>query len=84
MPRSPIQAKGLLLKSIRSKDPVLFLEPKALYRIAEEEVPDEDYEIPLGKAEIIREGSDLTLVGYGLQIRKMILAAELAKEDGIS
>lgn len=84
MPRSPIQAKGLLLSSIRSKDPVIFFEPKALYRIAEEEVPDEDYEIPLGKAEVMREGSDITLVGYGIQMRKLILAAELAKKDGIS
>lgn len=84
MPRSPIQAKGMLLSAIRSKDPVIFLEPKALYRIAEEEVPDEDYEIPLGKAEVIREGSDVTLVGYGMQTRRMLLAAELAKKDGIS
>jgi 2-oxoisovalerate dehydrogenase E1 component beta subunit len=84
MPRSPIQAKGLLLASIRSKDPVIFFEPKALYRVAEEEVPDEDYEIPLGKAEVIREGSDVTLVGYGSQMRRIILAAELAKKDGIS
>lgn len=83
-PRSPIQAKGLLLSSIRSKDPVIFFEPKALYRIAEEEVPDEDYEIPLGKAEVLREGSDVTLVGYGIQMRKIILAAEMAKKDGIS
>ena len=84
MPRSPIQAKGLLLSAIRSKDPVIFFEPKALYRIAEDEVPDEDYEIPLGKAEVVREGKDVTLVGYGLQVRKMIVASELAKKDGIS
>jgi 2-oxoisovalerate dehydrogenase E1 component beta subunit len=50
IPRSPIQAKGMLLSAIRSPDPVIFLEPKALYRIAEEEVPDEDYMIPIGKA----------------------------------
>ena len=84
MPRSPIQAKGLLLSSIRSEDPVIFFEPKALYRIAEEEVPDDDYEIPLGKAEVMREGSDVTLVGYGMQLRNIILAAERAKKDGIS
>ena len=60
-----MQAKGLLLSSIRSNDPVLFFEPKALYRIAEEEVPDEDYEIPIGKAEVLKEGTDVTLVGYG-------------------
>jgi len=84
IPRGPIQAKGLLLSAIRSKDPVIFFEPKALYRMAEEEVPDEDYEIPLGKAEVMREGTDVTLVGYGMQLRKIILAAELAKKEGIS
>lgn len=55
-PRSPIQAKGLLLSSIRRKDPVVFLEPKRLYRVAEEEVPEEDYEIELCKGEIVKEG----------------------------
>ena len=53
MPRSPVQAKGLLLSCIREDNPCIFFEPKALYRIAEEEVPLEDYEIPLGKAEIL-------------------------------
>lgn len=56
VPRSPIQAKGLLLSSIRRKDPVIFLEPKRLYRVAEEEVPEEDYEIELNKGEIVKEG----------------------------
>jgi len=54
VPRSPIQAKGMLLSAIRHPDPVLFLEPKALYRIAEEEVPEEDYVIPIGKAQVLR------------------------------
>lgn len=66
MPRSPVQAKGLLLSCIRSEDPCLFFEPKALYRVAEEMVPLEDFEIPLGKAEVIKEGSDVTLIAYGL------------------
>jgi len=56
VPRSPIQAKGLLLASIRRNDPVIFMEPKRLYRKAEEDVPVEDYEIEIGKGEIIREG----------------------------
>ena len=56
VPRSPIQAKGLLLASIRRNDPVIFMEPKRLYRKAEEDVPTEDYEIEIGKGEIIREG----------------------------
>jgi len=56
MPRSPIQAKGLLLSSIRRNDPVIFMEPKRLYRKAEEEVPEEDYEIELMKGELLEEG----------------------------
>jgi len=75
MPRSPVQAKGLLLSCIRSNDPCIFFEPKALYRVAEEEVPLEDYEIPLGKAEVIQEGTDITIVAYGLQMRAARMAA---------
>ena len=69
IPRSPVQAKGLLLSCIRSNDPCLFFEPKILYRIAEEDVPKEDYMIPLGKAEVMREGTDITIVSYGMQLR---------------
>lgn len=54
------------MSCIKSNDPCLFFEPKALYRVAEEEVPLEEYEIPLGKAEILKEGSDVTLIAYGL------------------
>lgn len=54
-----------MLSSIRNNNPVLFFEPKILYRIAEEEVPVEDYEIPLFKAEILKEGKDLTIISYG-------------------
>jgi 2-oxoisovalerate dehydrogenase E1 component beta subunit len=61
MPRSPIQAKGLLLSSIRKNDPVIFFEPKRLYRLAEEEVPLEDYEIEIGKGEIVKEGVNILL-----------------------
>ncbi|GAA5862233.1 hypothetical protein JCM8547_007778 [Rhodosporidiobolus lusitaniae] len=65
VPRSPIQAKGLLLASIRDPNPVLFLEPKILYRSAVEQVPTPDYELPLSSAEVLREGKDLTIVSYG-------------------
>ena len=68
MPSGPFDAKGLLLSSIRSKDPVIFFEPKTLYRSAVEEVPEDDYEIELGKASIIQEGTDVTIVGYGSQV----------------
>ena len=81
MPRSPIQAKGLLLKSIRQNDPVIFMEPKRLYRIAEEQVPVEDYEIDLMKGEIVQEGVDITLVGWGAHVRVLQSAAIQAKEE---
>ena len=80
MPRSPKTAKGLLLASIRSKDPVIFLEPKALYRAAVEEVPVGDFELPLRKAEVLREGKDVTVVGWGAQLRRLEKACDLAKE----
>ncbi|GAA5835309.1 hypothetical protein JCM9279_004503 [Rhodotorula babjevae] len=65
VPRSPIQAKGLLLAAIRDPNPVLFLEPKILYRSAVEQVPTGDFELPLSSAEVLREGADLTIVSYG-------------------
>lgn len=84
IPRSPVQAKGLLLASIRNNNPVIFFEPKILYRIAEEEVPLEDYEIPLMKAEVMKEGKDITIVSYGTQLRHVRMAAALAENEGIS
>ncbi|GAA5965312.1 hypothetical protein JCM8115_002251 [Rhodotorula mucilaginosa] len=65
VPRSPIQAKGLLLAAIRDPNPVLFLEPKILYRSAVEQVPVSDYELPLGSAEVLQEGKDITIISYG-------------------
>mmetsp|Transcript_33261 Transcript_33261/g.75791 ORF Transcript_33261/g.75791 Transcript_33261/m.75791 type:complete len:342 (+) Transcript_33261:51-1076(+) len=84
VPRSPAQAKGLLLAAIRCEDPTLFFEPKALYRAAVEDVPVEDYEIPLGQAEVVREGTDVTLVAWGNQVHRMVQAAELVVEKGVS
>lgn len=73
------------MASIRHNDPVLFLEPKILYRIAEEDVPEEDYEIPLFKADIVKEGTDITIVSYGSWIRHARMAAHMAEKDlGIS
>jgi 2-oxoisovalerate dehydrogenase E1 component beta subunit len=84
VPRNPHQAKGLLLASIRDANPVIFFEPKRIYRASVGEVPEEDYELPLGKAEVIREGSDITLLAWGAQMEYIELAAELADKDGIS
>ena len=80
IPRSPIQAKGLLLASIRDPNPVIFLEPKILYRSSVEQVPTEDYELPLGKGQILIPGSDVTVVGYGTQIYVLEKAIEMVKQ----
>ncbi|CAE6434831.1 unnamed protein product [Rhizoctonia solani] len=65
IPRSPIQAKGLLLSAVRDPNPVIFLEPKILYRSSVEQVPVDDFELPIGKAEVLSKGNDLTLLTYG-------------------
>lgn len=84
VPSTPFQAKGLLLASIRDPNPVVFFEPKRLYRAAEGEVPEDDYVLPLGQAEVIREGADITLVAWGAQMDYISKAAELAEADGIT
>lgn len=88
IPRGPRQAKGLLLAAIRDPNPVLFFEPKALYRKpfegADGDVPVGDYELPIGQAEIVRPGEHVTLVGWGSQVERLLAAAERAAKDGIS
>ncbi|XP_041462531.1 2-oxoisovalerate dehydrogenase subunit beta, mitochondrial-like [Lytechinus variegatus] len=85
VPRSPIQAKGLLLSCIRDPNPCVFFEPKVLYRAAVEQVPVKDYMISLSKAEVLQEGSDVTLVGWGTQIHVLREVAQLAQEKlGVS
>ncbi|RHZ27957.1 hypothetical protein DYB37_002269 [Aphanomyces astaci] len=69
IPRNPVQAKGLLLASIRDPNPVVFFEPKALYRASVAEVPVGDFTVPLGQADIVRSGSDVTIVGWGAQMQ---------------
>ena len=84
MPRNPVEAKGLLIRSIRERDPVIFMEPKVLYRASVGDVPIGDYEIELGKGEIMISGTDCTLVGWGAQLRVLERAAEMARKIGIS
>jgi len=85
VPRSPRDAKGLLLASIRDPNPVIFLEPKSLYRAAVGEVPVGDFTLPLGVAEIMRQGTDVTIVGWGAQLRILEKAVQKAQdEEGIS
>ena len=85
MPRSPAQAKGLLLASIACNDPVVFLEPKVLYRAAVEQVPMEAYELPLSQAEVVKEGKEVTIVSYGQPLYLCSSAIAAAEKDfGIS
>jgi pyruvate dehydrogenase E1 component beta subunit len=82
IPSNPYDAKGLLISSIRDNDPVLFMEPKRIYRAAKGEVPEGDYSVPIGKAAVLREGSDVTLISYGAMLHTVAEAAEkMAKED---
>ncbi|KAH8819010.1 pyruvate dehydrogenase E1 component beta subunit [Xylogone sp. PMI_703] len=81
MPRSPLQAKGLLLSAIQSNDPCIFMEPKALYRAAVEQVPTAAYTLPLSKAEVLKEGSDVTIISYGHPLYTCISAIEKAEKD---
>ncbi|EKU49845.1 alpha-ketoacid dehydrogenase subunit beta [Staphylococcus massiliensis] len=83
IPSSPYDAKGLLLASIESNDPVLYFEHKKAYRLLKEEVPEDYYTVPLGKADVKREGSDLTVFTYGLCVNYCLQAADMLKEKGI-
>ena len=84
IPRNPYQAKGLLLSAIREPDPVIFFEPKRLYRAAVGDVPESDYELPLCQADIVQTGTDITLVAWGAQVNILQEAAQRALSDGIS
>jgi len=84
IPRNPYQAKGLLLSAIQDDNPVLFMEPKRLYRASVGEVPEQDYTIPLGKAELVKQGSDISLLAWGAQMEVLEKAAQMAEEQGIS
>ncbi|KOS17296.1 2-oxoisovalerate dehydrogenase subunit beta [Escovopsis weberi] len=85
IPRSPVQAKGLLLAAIRSNDPCIVMEPKILYRAAVEEVPVGDYELPLSRAEVLKEGKDVTLISYGQPLYLCEMAVQRAEADlGVS
>lgn len=84
IPSTPYDAKGLLISSIRDNDPVVFLEHLKLYRSIREEVPEEAYTIPLGKADVKREGKDLSIFAYGLMVHESLKAAEELEKEGYS
>lgn len=83
-PSDPYDAKGLLKSAIRSEDPVLFLEPKRIYRAPKMEVPEGDYTVPLGQAVVRRPGTDVTLTCWGAMVQVALAAAEKAAEQGWS
>jgi len=83
-PGTPADAKGLLKAAVRDPDPVLFLEHKRAYRLVKGEVPDGDGVVPIGKAEIKREGKDLSLIAYGLMLTYCLEVAEKLAADGVS
>jgi len=84
MPSNPYDAKGLLIEAIRDPDPVLYCEPDRLYRLGRMEVPDAAYTVPFGKAAIVREGDDVTLVAWSAAVESCLMAAERLADEGIS
>ncbi|NOZ62519.1 MAG: alpha-ketoacid dehydrogenase subunit beta [Calditrichaeota bacterium] len=83
IPSNPVDAKGLLISAIEDPDPVIFLEPKRLYRLKKVEVPDEIYRTPIGKARILKEGTDITLLAYGAMVPIAEDAAEHVGKEGV-
>jgi pyruvate dehydrogenase E1 component beta subunit len=85
IPSGPRNARALLVSAIRDPDPVIFYEPKALYRAFREEVPEAEETLPLGRAQVVREGADLTLIAYGAMVRPALAAADmLLEKDGVA
>ncbi|AIE35239.1 pyruvate dehydrogenase complex E1 component subunit beta [Bacillus thuringiensis] len=84
IPSTPYDAKGLLISAIRDNDPVIYLEHMKLYRSFRQEVPEGDYTIDLGKADIKREGTDVSVIAYGAMVHAALKAAEELEKEGIS
>jgi 2-oxoisovalerate dehydrogenase E1 component beta subunit len=82
-PSNPADAKGLLLASIRDPDPVLFFEPKRIYRAAKGDVPEGDYTVPIGKAQVVRQGKHATIVVWGAMLYEALDAANKAAAEGV-
>jgi len=84
VPSSPARAYGLLLAAIRDPDPVVFLEPKRLYRALREDVTEDGAALPLDRCFVLREGGDVTLVAWGAILRETLAAAEVLADEGVS
>lgn len=82
IPSNPYDAKGLLLAAMRGEDPVIFMEPKRVYRAARGEVPEGDYTIPIGEAKVVREGGQVTVLCYGAMVHTVVEAAEKVAGEG--
>ena len=83
IPSNPYDTKGLLIAAMRDNDPVLFFEPKRIYRAFKDDIPEDDYTVPIGKANIVKEGNDVTLISYGATMVPAKEAAALAVEENI-
>ncbi len=83
-PSTPYDAKGLLISAIEDPDPVIFMEPKRLYRSGKQEVPEEMYRIPIGKAKVVKEGTDVTVVAWGAMVRETQKALKLLEGENIN
>lgn len=84
IPSTPHDAKGMLIAAIESDDTVIFMEPKRIYRAIKQEVAEEKFSIPIGKAKVLNEGTDITVVAYGAMIREVQKAMVMAKQSNIS
>ncbi len=84
IPSTPYDTKGLLTAAINDPDPVIFMEPKRIYRAFKQEVPDNEYTVPIGKAKVVNEGSDITIVAWGAMIREVQKAMTTLEQEGIS
>ncbi len=84
IPSTPHDAKGMMIAALESNDPIIFMEPKRIYRAIKQDVPDEKYTLPLDKARVVQEGSDITLVAFGAMVRECQKAIVMAEEAGIS
>ncbi len=84
VPATPYDAKGLLISAIRSPDPVMFLEPKRIYRAVRQEIPDDPYTVPLGQARLVQEGTDVTVIAWGSMLHMVLQAAEPLSAEGVS
>lgn len=84
IPSNPYDTKGLMISALKDPDPVLFLEPKRLYRAFKQDIPDEIYEVPIGKARVLQEGEDITVVAWGAMIPECQKAIDILKENNVS